>query len=513
MLTHGETKRVLLVVALYVSTVLVPRVLVFPVSNIDWDEYYSALIAQGLLHGQLPFDYVFGGHHPAASYYFYAPFLAVFGGSVIAIRTIALACVSAGFYLVYRICTMAGLEPKLSAVCAALYGVVTLPSWGLASNTELILNPLVLSATLACLSYSRGPTRKGALIIGAISGVCVSVNYIVVPIVGTLSLCAIILVRRNLRAVVIDAGVGAAAALSVFGVLLLPIVLFGHVVAYFKEQVTFLIEYASPAIQGPASSRDRLLFVGYCFFAVFVPAIAAATILWFKHGQTPLSARGRNFFIYLCCYVATAVLAAVAPRRYYPHYTLLTAPAIALMIAGVLHLCRGRNTLRYALVLIAAVAVAQPAFVAETRWEFQRGLAGWGHWLNHEPSDTLAEIAREVRRYTRSGDYIFAANTHDLYVLSDTKSPTRFAFGGDLWISDPVMMRIFSTTPADELDRILAFHPKLIVVKEGTTRRHVDPGYIRKLAATLANQYEYLKTIDRVELYRLKSFLSAGAPA
>jgi hypothetical protein len=53
-----------------------------------------------------------------------------------------------------------GLEPGLSSVCAALYGVVTLPFWGLASNTVLILNPLVLSVTLACLIYSRGPTKN-----------------------------------------------------------------------------------------------------------------------------------------------------------------------------------------------------------------------------------------------------------------------------------------------------------------------------------------------------------------
>ena len=67
---RDETRPVLLPLALYILTVLAPRLLVFPVSDIDWDEYYSALIAQGLLQGQMPFDYVFGGHHPAASYYF-----------------------------------------------------------------------------------------------------------------------------------------------------------------------------------------------------------------------------------------------------------------------------------------------------------------------------------------------------------------------------------------------------------------------------------------------------------
>jgi hypothetical protein len=130
MSTHAEARSVLLLVALYLFTVLVPRLLVFPVSNIDWDEYYSALIAEGLLRGQLPFDYVFGAHHPAAGYYFYAPFLAIFGSNVIAIRAIALIYASAGFYLIYRICTAAGLEAKRSSVCAALYGVITLSSWG-----------------------------------------------------------------------------------------------------------------------------------------------------------------------------------------------------------------------------------------------------------------------------------------------------------------------------------------------------------------------------------------------
>ena len=239
----------MLLVALYLLTVLVPRLLVFPVSNIDWDEYYSALIAEGLLRGQLPFDYVWNGHHPAAGYYFYAPFLAVFGSNVIAIRAIALTYASAGFYLIYRICRAAGLEARLSSVCAALYGVITLSSWGLASNTELILNPLILSVTLACLSYSRGPTRTGAATIGAISGLCVSVNYIAAPIVGTLGLCAIILVRGNLKAAVIDAGIAAASALSIFGILLLPVILFGHIVAYFRDQVAFLREYAALAIQ------------------------------------------------------------------------------------------------------------------------------------------------------------------------------------------------------------------------------------------------------------------------
>ena len=504
MSTRADAQSILLLVALYLLTVLVPRLLVFPVSNIDADEYYSALIAEGLLRGQFPFDYVSAGHHPAASYYFYAPFLAVFGSNVIAIRAIALTYVSAGFYLIYRICTAAGLEAKRSSVCAALYAVITLPSWGLASNTELILNPLILSVTLACLSYSRGPTRTGAAIIGAISGVCVSVNYIAAPIVGALGLCAIILVRHNLKAAVIDAGIAAASALFVFGILLLPIMLFGHIVVYFEDQVAFLREYAALAIQGPSNIRVVHLFVGYFAFSVLVPTIGAAAILWAERAQAPLSGRGKMIFVYLCCYVAAALLAAVAPRRFYPHYTLLAAPAVALMAGAMLHLCRGRYTLRYALVITAAIAVAQPVFIRETRWIFEGGVEGWAHWLNRKPSDSLAEIAREVKLYTHRGDYIFVTYTHDLYLLSDTRSPTRFAFGGDEWISDSAIMRVFGTTPADELDRILALHPKLIVVGEDAALRPRDPEYHRKLATALASQYEYLKTIDRVELYRLK---------
>ena len=469
----------------------------------------AALIAQGLLQGQLPFDYVWNGNHPAPSYYFYAPFLAVFGSNVIAIRAIALTYASAGFYLIYRICTAAGLEARLSSVCAALYGVITLPSWGLASNTELILNPLILLVTLACLSYSRGPTRTGAAIIGAISGVCVSVNYIAAPIVGTLGLCAIILMRPHLKAAVIDAGIAAASALFIFGLLLLPVILFGHIAAYFGDQIAFLREYAALAIQGGPKSREVQLFVGYCVSLLLLP-FAAATILWVKRAQAPLSGRGRLIFVYLCCYLASALLAAVAPRRFYPHYTLLMAPAIALMAGAVLHLWKGRHTLRYALAVTAAIAVAQPV-VGETRWTFESGLEGWVHWLNHEPSDSLAKIAQEVMLYTHRGDYIFATNTHDLYILSDTRSPTRFAFGGDQWISDRAIMRIVGTTPADELDRILALHPKLIVVGEGAALRHVDPEYLGRLAAALASQYEYLKTIDHVELYRLKP-VSAARP-
>jgi len=82
MSTHAEAQSVSLLVALYLLTVLVPRLLVFPVTNIDADEYYYALIAEGLLRGQLPFDYVWDGHHPAAGYYFYAPFLAVLAATL-----------------------------------------------------------------------------------------------------------------------------------------------------------------------------------------------------------------------------------------------------------------------------------------------------------------------------------------------------------------------------------------------------------------------------------------------
>jgi len=73
-------------------------------------------------------------------------------------------------------------------------------------------------------------------------------------------------------------------------------------------------------------------------------------------------------------------------------------------------------------------------------------------------------------------------------------------------ISNREVMRLFGTTPVDELDKILTLHPKLIVVGKDAALRHVDPEYLRKLASTLANQYEYLKTIDGVDLYTSRSF-------
>jgi hypothetical protein len=76
-------------------------------------------------------------------------------------------------------------------------------------------------------------------------------------------------------------------------------------------------------------------------------------------------------------------------------------------------------------------------------------------------------------------------------------------------------MRIFGTTPVDELDRILALNPKLIVAQVGDASPEQpgpDPEYLRKYAAALDSHYEYLETIDHVvQIYRLRPFSAARA--
>jgi 4-amino-4-deoxy-L-arabinose transferase-like glycosyltransferase len=489
----GERTPVLLLVALYVLTVL-PRLLVFPVSQIDWDEYYSALLAQGLLHGQMPNNYVFS-HHPAALYYFYAPFLAAFGSNVFAIRAIALTFVSVGFYLVYRICTSAGVEAKLSAACAGLYGVITLFPQGLASNTELIVNAPLLGLVLACLNYSRRPTRRGAIVLGAISGLCVSVSYMTVPIVFSLVLGVIVLVQWQLRPAITDTGVAAASALCIFWVLLLPIFLFGDIVDYFTEQIDFLRAYASLTVQPP--SDLELAFSQKRFIpAIIIPALPAVAILWFERAKAVLPVRRKMILIYLSCYFFSAVFSAVAPQRYYPHYALLVAPAIVLMTAFSLNLVKRGHALRYALVLVAACAVSQPAQSTEV---FIAGARAWKRLLNYQPPDALAEVVEAVKRYAGKGDYIFVSGlTHTLYVLSETKPPTRLAFGDDLWISDPKLTRILGTTPEQELTKILALHPRVVVVGP---RTHIR---LYSFWSVLEHEYDRVETIYGVKLYRIK---------
>lgn len=490
----GTRTPALLLPALYLLTVFVPRLLVVPVTQIDWDEYYSALIAQGLLAGQMPYNYVFS-HHPAPLYYFYAPFLAAFGSNVLAIRVVALTFVSVAFYLIYRICTSAGIEAKISAVCAGLYGAITLAPHGLASNTELIVNVLLLVLALACLNFSRRPTRTSIIVVGAISGLCVSINYMTALIVCSLMLGVIVLVRRRPRAAITDLGLAAASALTVFWLLLLPLFLFGNIVDYFREQIVFMRPYASLAVQPPSSLEFELNKPRF-ISSIIIPAIPAVTILWFERVKTLRSVRSKTTFVYLCCYFAAAVFSAVAPQRFYPHYTLLAAPAIVLMTAFALNLLKGEHALGYAVVLAVACAVSQPGNSTEL---FARGAGGWERLLNHQPPDALSEIAGEVKRYARKGDYIFVIGlTHALYVLSETKSPTRLAFGGDMWISDPALTRLLGTTPEQELTKVLALHPRVIVIGPGA---HTQP---YSFWTVLEHDYEPVETIHQVRLYRIK---------
>ena len=146
----------------------------------------------------------------------------------------------------------------------------------------------------------------------------------------------------------------------------------------------------------------------------------------------------------------------------------------------------------------------QPAFNDTTLWDFERGADGWMHWLNHEPSDRFARIAREVKLYTHKGRlYLRDCHACPLYLFGCKVSDT-VAFLGDRWMSNQEIMRVLGTTP-DELDRVLALHPKLIVARDGPAPADADPEYLRKLAAVLDSQYEYLETIDHfVRLYRLR---------
>lgn len=185
---------------------------------------------------------------------------------------------------------------------------------------------------------------------------------------------------------------------------------------------------------------------------------------------------------------------------YYQHYYLIWLPPLSLLAAlgarRLAHAARAGLVVPAFALLVGGVTL--DAWRSSTVPELY-GAIGLGG------PDPVREVAAAIRREIEPGDKIWVANYHPvLYVMSGAGLATRYAFPGQLvgqhW-------RVTGIDPNEEVARILASNPQVIVVDRGWWPR-VRPRIAAMIDDALAERYDLASVVYEergpVEIWRLK---------
>ena len=453
------------------ATCVLPRLVMLGVSVIDWDESIYALIGQQWVAGNVPHSTVYD-HKPIGLYAIFALFFLALGDSIATIRLIPIAFVAATSALLARLAYVTlGRDRWLAGLTAAVYGLLTLANGGLATNTELLVNLFVVLAITFVVSarLDERVSPAGAAAAGASLGMAFQVNFLAsLLVIGVAGFYLALLASRGMSQQLVARffvnGLWMLGGFLAIGMLLmLPVLHFGDVADYVSLRLAYLRDYESITDAGVALRRVSEAIVAYGPFlalALLLGLAAAWGRLPFAgvvdHGASSRDARVTGWLV-VC---ASALAAAFASGRYYQHFFLFSAPALAMLAAAFLRLALPAGRLAdfcgVWLVLMALVAASA------SHDEYQRGIRAHMRMSRSEPADQVAFTARYMAQRLRPGETIYVFDGQPiLYFMTRTTPPTRFAFPESHLLAG--MAARFGTTPSESVRGILARRPRFVV--------------------------------------------------
>ncbi|OFE14566.1 hypothetical protein BA895_09405 [Humibacillus sp. DSM 29435] len=433
-------------VVVFTLTVLLPRLMIFPVVGLGADEAAYGIIGREVLAGHWPYTTAFD-HKPAALYYPYALSQAVFGASTASLRCLSLVVAVLSFVLAYLICRRLGLGGWGAALLSGVYALMCVGSDGLAALSEPTLNLYVLGLLLV-LTYR--PTFWRGAVFGLLMAVAINTNYLIGPVLVIPGLYFLVAGRKAKMA---WAG-GFIAFLVGCLVILLPVFLFSNITNYFELQRTFLSVYDKAPVWWPKTLRRVEGFLAPTLAVLLVP-ITALVLGAPRSRQVKVTAWS---VVFLVVSIATACY----NQFFYAHYAIIIAPA-ALVIA-VIAVRRYDGAARSITLPSVVLAVAVWAMVVPELPRLLKGAEVARAQLSLGPDRSAPEIevAQAVRRVVEPGDVIYTMDVHD-YFLTGAGLPTKFFFPSQhLKESNAAAM---NSTPAAEVRAILAQRPRAIVMR------------------------------------------------
>jgi hypothetical protein len=478
---------------------LVLRSLSFVPAVIDTDEGLYILQAREWLAGTWPLIGVWDMHPIGApalvSLALMLPLPVIF-----AVRLLGAVAVAASGTALFALGRTLGL-PAVPAYAAGLLSVaLTTKFGGLATNTEVLFAPFIVTALAvaareAVRTLDEGSPPRGTRVV--LAGLVVGVALVIKPVAffeGCFAFLVIVgpalaerqitLLRLLRLALLYAASCAAATAL-----IALAYAVQGAFGIFLDVWFIAPFRYLGAAI---AFRDGAWMLVSVVLFLLWPIMLSAAAAL-------PGGGVGRTAWFGLGWLVATT-LAIAAPGQFFNHYFLIWLPPLSLLAAaGAWALAQRVLPARPGLLLAAVLG-----FIAADYWvgdAARRIEVGPGF----RRADPVRLVAQSLRDTVPEGSVVFIANYHPVvYVLADMEVPTRFAFPQHLagWYSG-----VTGIDADAELARVLAARPAAVVVDRGwwTAIRPPARGVIE---AALARDYAFaarvLEANGPVEIYRLK---------
>lgn len=425
----------LIILSLSILCAALPRILVFPLSVIHWDESIYTLVARDLARGQMPFSGIFD-HKPILIYVFYAIPQLVLGEIVSATRVVSvLVGVVGAVTFGYFVRTVITQDIRIVAAGAAMYGLLSSLNRGMAAHPELFMNIFMMLVWIVMQRQqnSANAPLRFLILIGALWAFSFQTNYLTGFLLVAFALDYLYVTlntyaRRDALIHYVTHGVIIFAAFAaVCAALVLPILVWGDIGTYFTLQAKFLSGYAKEGDM--LRSLLDLPKVVRAYFILIVPMIACLAFLAYSW----LSRGGRNSFadnpiiVRMAIYFLVTMVAAVASNRIHEKYYLLILPSTLAVLCYALTFIPTKHAIRgFFCAWLALFAAAQ---LEQERVMFKQGLVGFVRWAQGQPVDAPDKIARDLRAALAPGETIYVYDyQHILYYQTGVVPPTAFAF-------------------------------------------------------------------------------------
>ena len=487
--TWLERHRWSLALALLPVLVLAIRWASFLPSVIDWDESLYLLQAREWLRGNWPFSGVWDMHPLGAPAAIALAFL-IFGESLETVRFLGAFCVIATGYALIALARVAGAPRSLGYAAAVLYGAHSLQLGGLASNTEILFAPLIVSSL--ALALAQGPLWPRLIGMGVLVGFALLIKQVVTP-EGCLAYAIFawpLLRQRRWRLLLATAGAYAALCLTPTALVAAIYALRGEFDIWFESTILAPLQYASGRIP-----------LEQMFWRITLAALALRWLLALSLPALLLAKQNpvlRRLTFFSLLWLATAALAVAGPGFFFPHYFLIAVPPLALLGAiGAYAFARYVGAARARLALSALVAVvAMDMMAVDVASRLQRG-------FSMGTPDTPRRMAALMNDELQPGDTIFVPNYQPVvYFLTQAALPTRFPFPVHLTGS---FANLAGVDTDAEVARILATRPRFIVL-DRTEWFGMRPSAMSMLTEALQLGYElaasFAEERGSVELWR-----------